>query len=78
MINSPKGQATPVPKDLVARPVVHPTPFWTWSLVSRRGEDRPTVRAVIETLTGDIGTLGLDGHDAWLPTNDPHRPATRP
>jgi DNA-binding transcriptional LysR family regulator len=78
VINSPKGQATPVPKDLVIRPVVHPAPFWTWSLVSRRGEDRPTVRAVIEALTGDIGALGLGDDDAWLPTNDPHRPAARP
>ena len=72
VLNSPKGQTTPVPADLVARPVIHPAPYWTWSLVSRRDEARATVLAVIEVLANDLGPLGLDD-DAWLPADDPHR-----
>jgi hypothetical protein len=75
VLNSPKGQTTPVPADLVARSVVRPAPYWTWSLVSRRGEERATVLAVIEALAGDVGPLGLD-EGAWLPADDPHREAT--
>ena len=41
------------PADLVRRPVVAPTPLWTWSLVWRRGEDNPAVRAVIDAFTVD-------------------------
>ncbi|MCU1698606.1 MAG: transcriptional regulator [Mycobacterium sp.] len=74
VLNSPKGQTTPVPADLVARPVVHPAPCWTWSLVSRRGEERATVLAVIEALAGDVGPLAMDD-DSWLPADDPHREA---
>ena len=72
VLNSPKGQTMPVPADLVARPVTHPAPYWTWSLVSRRDERRATVLAVIEALADDVGRLGLDD-DAWLPAGDPHR-----
>jgi DNA-binding transcriptional LysR family regulator len=73
VINSPKGQTTPVPPDLVQRPVVNPAPYWTWALVSRRTETRPAVRATTEALTRDVGTLGLDTDTAWLPASDPFR-----
>ena len=73
VINSPKSQTTPVPNDLVRRPVVDPQPYWTWSLVSRRDEKRASVAAVINALTADTGRLGLDDDTAWLPTGDPHR-----
>jgi DNA-binding transcriptional LysR family regulator len=73
VINSPKGQTTPVPPDLVQRPVANPSPYWTWSLVSRRAETRTAVRATIEALTHDVGSLGLDADTAWLPADDPHR-----
>jgi hypothetical protein len=69
--NSPKGQTTPVPSDLVRRPVVNPSPYWTWSLVSRRDETRAAVRATIEALTRDLGQLDLDLDTAWLPAGDP-------
>ena len=77
VLNNAKGQTTPVPQGLVQRPVVHPAPLWTWSLVSRRDEARPAVRAVIDVLSNDVGTLGLDDPDAWLPAADPFRPARR-
>ncbi|GAA3227738.1 LysR family transcriptional regulator [Nonomuraea helvata] len=73
VVNSPKGQAVPVPPDLRRRPVVDPTPYWTWALVTRRGETRKAVRATVEALTRDVGTLGLDAGTAWLPAGDPFR-----
>jgi DNA-binding transcriptional LysR family regulator len=73
VVNSPKGQTTPVPPDLAQRPVVNPSPFWTWSLVSRRAESRLAVRATVEALTHDVGPSGLDADAAWLPADDPYR-----
>ena len=75
VVNSPKGQTTPVPPDLTQRPVAHPSPFWTWSLVSRRDETRTAVRAAVDALSRDVGSLGLDAGTAWLPADDPHLPA---
>ncbi|MFB9248406.1 LysR family transcriptional regulator [Sphaerisporangium melleum] len=72
IINSPKGQDTPLPPDLVRRPVARPEVYWTWSLVWRRGETRAEVLAVAEALR-DEGDFGIHGPDAWLPEDDPHR-----
>lgn len=73
VINSPKGQTTPLPPDLVQRPVVAPEIYWTWSLVRRDGDDRPAVLALIDALCDDVGNLGIHTPDAWLPEGDPHR-----
>ncbi|WP_327433211.1 LysR family transcriptional regulator [Streptomyces sp. NBC_01236] len=73
VVNSPKGQTTPLPHDLVQRPVVAPEIYWTWSLVWREGEDRPAVLAVIDALCDGVGDLGIHAPDAWLPEGDPHR-----
>jgi DNA-binding transcriptional LysR family regulator len=73
VVNCPKGQTTPVPPDLAVRPIEKPSPYWTWSLVSRRDQRRPVVQAVVEALTRDVGGLGLDAPDAWLPADDPYR-----
>ncbi|MFF4622325.1 LysR family transcriptional regulator [Nonomuraea jabiensis] len=75
VVNSPKGQAAPVPPDLARRPVVDPAPYWTWALVSRRDETRMAVRAAAEALTRDVGGLGPDADTAWLPADDPFRTA---
>lgn len=75
VLNNPKGQDSAQPKGLVRRPVVNPTPLWTWSLVWRRGEADPAVRAVIDAFTRDAGNVTVDASD-WLPADDPHR--TRP
>lgn len=72
VINAPKGQASPLPPDLVRRFVVHPAPYLTWSLVARRDETRVSVRGVIDALTEGVGRLGLDDDGVWLPTTDPH------
>ena len=73
VLNNPKGQNTPEPKDLDRRSVVHPAPLWTWSLVWRRGEDSAAVRAVIDAFIRDTSDLGVDDAADWLPHADPHR-----
>jgi DNA-binding transcriptional LysR family regulator len=74
VLNNPKGQNSQEPSGLVRRPVLHPIPLWTWSLVWRHGEDSPAVRAVIDEFTRDVGGLGVDDEGVWLPVADPHRP----
>jgi DNA-binding transcriptional LysR family regulator len=74
VVNSPKGQQTVLPPDLVRRPLIDPALYWTWSLVARRDETRATVASVIKVLTEGVGRLGLDAEDAWLPRTDVHRP----
>jgi DNA-binding transcriptional LysR family regulator len=78
VVNSPKGQTTPLPPDLVARPVVEPEPYWTWSLVFRRGETRAAVLGTVAALTEDVGDCGIHAPGAWLPEGDPYRPLPDP
>ena len=73
IINSPKGQAAPLPPDLVRRPVIAPQVYWSWSLVWRRGEERAAVLAAVDALTDKAGDLGICWPDAWLPDTDPHK-----
>ncbi|MGH3638959.1 MAG: LysR family transcriptional regulator [Mycobacterium sp.] len=73
VLNSPKGQDAPLPSGLTARPIVQPAPYWTWSLVSRRGEDDITLRAVVDRLTVGVAVEGLDDDGSWVPADDPHR-----
>ncbi|MFG2381949.1 LysR family transcriptional regulator [Streptomyces avermitilis] len=73
VVNSPKGQTTPLPPDLVQRPVIAPKVYWTWSLVWRRSEVRAAVLAVADTLTEGVGDLGIHAPDAWLPDGDPYK-----
>lgn len=73
VLNSPKGQTTPVPPDLTQRQVVNPTPFWTWSLVSRKNEPRAAVTATVNTLTKTATPPNLT--DGWLSADDPHHPS---
>ncbi len=73
VLNSPKGQTTSLPPDLVARPVVEPKVYWTWSLVWRREELRPAVLATVDALTEGVGDFGIHAPDAWLPDGDPYK-----
>ncbi|MCV7363427.1 LysR family transcriptional regulator [Mycolicibacterium neworleansense] len=74
VLNNPKGQDAPLPAGLVRRPVVAPTPLWTWSLVWRRGESSPAVLAVVDEFTRGTGDLVLGAPDTWVPDDDPHHP----
>ncbi|WP_306192635.1 MULTISPECIES: LysR family transcriptional regulator [unclassified Streptomyces] len=73
ILNSPKAQTTQLPPELVARPVVEPKVYWTWSLVWRRGETRPAVLNTVGALTDGLGDFGIHDPDAWLPEGDPYK-----
>lgn len=73
VLNNPKGQDAPQPRNLLRRAVVGPTPVWTWSLVYRRGEANPAILALVEAFTRDVGDLGVRDTDVWLPADDPYR-----
>jgi DNA-binding transcriptional LysR family regulator len=73
IVNSPKGQSTPLPPDLVRRAVVDPKPYWTWSLTWRRSEVRAAVLGVVDVLTTGVGDLGLRAPGVWLPDDDPYK-----
>ena len=73
VLNSPKGQTTPLPPDLARRPVIGPEIHWTWSLVLRHNENRSAVLAAAAALTRDVGDLALHAAGSWLPADDPHR-----
>jgi len=73
VVNSPKGQTTSLPSDLVRREIAAPTVHWTWSLVWREGETRTAVLAAVDALCDGVGDLGLRAPDVWLPEGDPHR-----
>ncbi|MFG2847154.1 LysR family transcriptional regulator [Kitasatospora sp. NPDC048296] len=73
VVNCPKGQSTPLPPDLIQRPLVGPRVHWTWSLVRRADEERPAVLAVVDALCDAVGDLGLHDPDTWLPAGDPYR-----
>ncbi len=73
VINSPKGQTAPVPPDLARRDVVEPKLYWPWRLVWRRSEVRAAVLAVVDVLVKDVGDLGINAPDIWLPDRAPSR-----
>jgi DNA-binding transcriptional LysR family regulator len=72
VLNSPKGQTSPLPPDLVRREIVGPKVYWTWSLVWREKEERAGVLAVVDALCEGVGDLGIHAPDAWLPADDPY------
>ncbi|MFF0089450.1 LysR family transcriptional regulator [Streptomyces canus] len=72
VLNSPKGQTSPLPPDLVRREIVGPKVYWTWSLVWREKEERAGVLAVVDALCEGVGDLGIHAPDAWLPAGDPY------
>jgi DNA-binding transcriptional LysR family regulator len=73
VLNSPKGLAPP-PPDLAVRPIVDPAPYWAWFCVARADETRDAVLAVLDALTTDAASLGLDA-SAWTSAADPYRQA---
>ena len=76
VLNSPKGIAPP-PPDLAIRPIVDPAPYWAWFCVARADETRDAVLAVLDVLTTDAASLGLDS-TTWTSAADPYRQAPVP
>ncbi|MGO4444697.1 LysR family transcriptional regulator [Mycobacterium sp. 2YAF39] len=73
VLNNPRGQDEALPRGLVRRPIVDPSPLWTWSLVWRRGEDNPAVHALVDEFTRGRSDFGLHDPSVWLPADDPHQ-----
>lgn len=74
ILNGPKGPVEPLARDMMRRPIIGPTPLWTWSLVGRRDDDRPALTAVVEALTQEAAAPDLQSDGLWLPLSDPHHP----
>jgi DNA-binding transcriptional LysR family regulator len=78
VLASPKRHAGTAPPGFGRRPVVDPTPLWTWSLLHREDDQRPEVRQAVESVVA-FGrsrrwTSPPDG-EWWVPELDPHRDA---
>lgn len=80
VLDSPKRHSAVIPPSLGTRPVGHPVPLWTWSLLHRADDDRRAVRNVVESMIAIAGSRNWcvpPSEDWWLPTDDPHRAAVR-
>ena len=76
VLQSPKRHRVSLPPGLRTRPVRDPTPLWSWSLVTRTNDDRPTVLALrenAEKLTHAAYLPALRDQATWVPAQDPHR-----
>lgn len=78
VLRVPKGGFDSLPKDLVKARIVDPVPLWTWSLVCRRADQRPAVRAAVEALSRGIVAPETRTGRYWLPAGDPHAPEVVP
>ena len=78
VLQGAKRDLAAAPAGLRLRPVVDPTPLWSWSLVTRADDERPAVLALRENadkLTRAAGLHALPNEDCWVPPDDPHRDA---
>ncbi|RAU98540.1 LysR family transcriptional regulator [Mycobacterium colombiense] len=76
VLASPKRHTAALPPRLSRRPVADPIPLWTWSLLHRQDDDRPSVRgAVTSLLAAARGRDWLTPPTGrwWTPADDPHR-----
>lgn len=81
VLASPKRHNAPTPPSLGQRLVADPVPLWTWSLLYRRGEDRPSVLGVVDSLLAAArshGWLMPPAERWWIPSGDPHRSVLTP
>jgi DNA-binding transcriptional LysR family regulator len=70
----PPREQTPLPPDLVQRPVVSPRVYFPWSLVWRKEETRTAVLAAVDAISAPVGDLSLTDPEAWFP-DDLHQTA---
>jgi DNA-binding transcriptional LysR family regulator len=77
VLQSPKRHRESLPPGLRTRSIRDPTPIWSWSLVTRADDDRPSALALRETAEGLAQTAYLPDVRAdqatWVPAHDPHR-----
>lgn len=76
ILASPKRHTAVIPPSLGRRPVAHPVPLWTWSLVHRESVDRTGVLQVVESLLALAHTRNWRVPPAqrwWIPSDDPSR-----
>ncbi|MEH3139975.1 MAG: hypothetical protein PGN37_07270 [Mycobacterium kyogaense] len=74
VLASPKRHTVATPPTLGVRPVA-PIPLWTWSLLSRRDDDRPAVIHVRTALRGHADAqqwTAAPDDPWWAPADDPH------
>jgi DNA-binding transcriptional LysR family regulator len=76
VLASPKRHKAPTPPNLGRCPIIDPAPVWTWSLLHRTDDDRPSIRKAVESLV----TFAHSRHwtvppieQWWTPSDDPHR-----
>ena len=73
VLESPKRHVAPMPPTLTRRPVRSPVPIWTWTLVHRADDSRPTITRAVQTLTDHASALGwrtLPSEPYWFPTRE--------
>ncbi|MBB3750919.1 DNA-binding transcriptional LysR family regulator [Mycolicibacterium sp. BK634] len=78
VLASPKRHTAATPPTIGYRHVAGPAPLWTWSLLYRADDERPTVRAAVDSLTAFARArdwLSPPAEPWWVPADDPHRPA---
>jgi DNA-binding transcriptional LysR family regulator len=78
VLASPKRHTAVIPPSLGQRPVAHPIPVWTWSLVHRESDDRTGVLQVVESLLALAHNRNWRAPPAqrwWIPSDDPNRGA---
>jgi DNA-binding transcriptional LysR family regulator len=69
VLDSPKRHATPIPPTLTRRPVRSPVPVWTWALLHRADDSRPTVARATRALIDHASAFG------WrTPPSEPYWP----
>ena len=76
VLASPKRHTAASPPSLGHRPVIDPAPVWTWSLLHRADDDRPSVRLAVESLvtfarSRDWTVAPVERW--WIPSDDAHR-----
>jgi DNA-binding transcriptional LysR family regulator len=77
VLASPKRHTAPIPPTMRLQPI-SPAPVWTWSLLIRKGDDRPGLRHLIDSLVAmaeDHGLVQPPHRPWWMPEDDPHRDA---
>ncbi len=76
VLASPKRHTAPTPPNLGHRPIIDPAPVWTWSLLHRADDDRPSICKAVESLVAFARSRHWTAPPAdpwWTPNDDPHR-----